>query len=160
MYLAVTHDNTGILLTTQQYQAVNKIITNSSAQWLDIAGAKYHINSLKYIGPKSDYAGRVNLPPKTEAPAISAPSGAARLFIEGDASLLPAGQRERWRQIWIDHVKRRPAINARMAPLRLKAWQAWNANLPDGHPMKDRQPPRLLEPGYSSEELKIINSPA
>lgn len=49
--------------------------------------------------------------------------------------------------VWQEHLKRRPAIDARMNPLRLKAWQTWAEGLDPDDPRRHRQPPHLLQGG-------------
>lgn len=50
---------------------------------------------------------------------------------------------------WVmdEHLKRRPAIDEKMRPLRLKAWQDWNDNLPADHFMKNKMPTYLFGGG-------------
>jgi hypothetical protein len=48
---------------------------------------------------------------------------------------------------WQEHLNRRPAIDAKMNPLRLKAWQQWCGNLDADDPRRNRMPPKLLEGG-------------
>jgi hypothetical protein len=52
--------------------------------------------------------------------------------------------RELAEYIWKEHLKRRPEIDSKMNPLRMKAWLIWDANLPVDHARKGIQPPRLL----------------
>jgi len=52
------------------------------------------------------------------------------------------------KKIWTDHIQRRPEIDRKMAPLRLKVYQDWNDNLPLTHPLKNRKP-MFLNPVYS-----------
>lgn len=49
--------------------------------------------------------------------------------------------------IWKEHLKRRPEIDAKMNPLRLKVWQDWNEQLPTDDCRKNRQPEKLLQSG-------------
>lgn len=53
--------------------------------------------------------------------------------------------RELAKYVWDEHVKRRPEIDAKMKPLRLKSWEISDANLPEGHPRKGVKPPHLLD---------------
>lgn len=50
-------------------------------------------------------------------------------------------------QQWKAHLARRPEIDAKMKALRLKAWQDWSDNLPEGHPRKGLQPWGLFSSG-------------
>ncbi len=49
--------------------------------------------------------------------------------------------------VFEEHMKRRPAIDAKMRPLREEAWQIWDQGLPIGHPRKGIRPQFLHQGG-------------
>lgn len=63
--------------------------------------------------------------------------------------------REMAQYVLDEHLKRREAIDKAMEPARLRAWEIWNANLPDNHERKNVQPWNLLKGSDLTSHIKI-----
>ncbi len=117
-------------------------------------------SDVRYVGSKKDmpYVENKNYIPPGQM-SIESPHENIGYLMEGEAPKMPKDFRLKLKKIWFEHVKNRPSINEMAKKRRLEIWQNSLRHLSPSERMKARMPRFLLEPEYSSEELRIMSTP-
>jgi len=166
-YRVVTYSGESFSLTEDQCEKVANALVHSDSKFITMPSKNIiAINDIKYCGHMNEapIVKNENFVP-AEQKRLESPQQdigylpMAEFIKTGEIKTGSEEYRLKMKKIWLEHVKRRPAINTTMKDKRLEAWQQHLSRYTLEEQKIMRMPNGYMEPEYNENEMHIINTP-
>lgn len=161
IFTVETYDNLQFEITESQKLAFAKMIKEEKVKFIEINGSVIAIGNIKSVLFNGDITAQRE---KEALQGIQNIFGAGTFLLNGEVvkdkveTMEQFWQRhKKMKKIWYDHVKRRPAINERMRPIRIRAHENW-VRMAQLLPGDTKIHMGKIDLDYSPEEQAIFKS--